>query len=54
MIVGTVFDGSPSICLAATTAITVTSDPTDRSNSPDASTKYAPMARIASGADVFR
>ena len=33
-ITGTVFAGSPSISFAATTAVTVTSEPTERSNSP--------------------
>ena len=46
--------GSPSISRAATTTITVTSEPTERSKLPLTSTKYAPAARITSGAERFR
>ncbi len=53
-ITGHVFDGSPSISRAATTTITVTSEPTERSKLPLTSTKYAPAARITSGAERLR
>ena len=39
---------------AATTTVTVTSDPTDRSYSPLTITKYCPAARTASGAARLR
>ena len=39
---------------AATTTVTVTSDPTDRSNSPATITKYCPAASTASGAARLR
>ena len=45
-ITGHDLDGSPSISRAATTTITVTSEPTERSNSPETITKYWPAARI--------
>ena len=48
------FDGSPSISRAATTTMTVTSEPTERSKLPLISTKYAPAARMTSGAERFR
>ena len=51
---GHVLPGSPSISRAATTTTTVTSEPTDRSNSPETMTKYCPAARITSGAARFR
>ena len=53
-ITGQVVAGSPSISRAATTTTTVTSEPTDRSNSPETITKYWPAARITSGAARFR
>ena len=43
-------DCSPSISLAAITTWAPTSEPTDRSNSPETMTKYWPAARITSGA----
>ena len=49
-ITGTVRESSPSISLAAITTCAPTSEPTDRSNSPDTMTKYWPAARITSGA----
>ena len=53
-ITGQVRDGSSSISRAATTTTTVTSEPTDRSNSPETITKYWPAARITSGAARLR
>ena len=53
-ITGHVFAGSPSDSFAATTTTTVTNEPTERSNSPEAMTKNAPAARIASGAARLR
>ena len=53
-ITGQVLPGSPSISRAATTTTTVTSEPTERSNSPETITKYWPAARITSGAARFR
>ena len=51
---GHMFDGSPSISRAATTTMTVTSEPTERSKLPLISTKYEPAARMTSGAERFR
>ena len=51
---GQVLPGSPSISRAATTTTTVTTEPTERSNSPETITKYWPAARITSGAARFR
>ena len=49
-----VLSGLSASSWAATTTVTVTSDPTDRSNSPVTMTKNWPAARITSGAARLR
>ncbi|CPU66152.1 Uncharacterised protein [Mycobacteroides abscessus] len=47
---GQVIESSPSMSFAAMTTWAPTSEPTDRSNSPETMTKYCPIARMTSGA----
>ncbi|MNW55703.1 hypothetical protein D3C74_333840 [compost metagenome] len=53
-ITGQVMDSSPSMSLAAMTTCAPTSEPTERSNSPETITKYWPIARTISGAAFLR
>ena len=53
-ITGSVLSGLSARTWAATTTVTVTTDPTDRSNSPLTITKYCPAASTASGAARLR